>query len=253
MMAGSTRDVAQLGAPLGEYRGGAARIFYGVGGLAIGVFGVLLAISGVLGGGDAGSMAILLIFGLLLAALGGYMLWLLIASLGTSVRLFEGGFSATQRGKTTTAAWGDVATITQQITRIRTYGIPVWTSYNYRLTLTNGEKLRFTETLGKVAKMGETMQRQITQALTPHALESLRSGATLPFGKLSVTPTGISSGAETLAWNEISNVTIQNGVVVIGKMGKRTRWASASVAQTPNLYVFLSLVDMMRRGGQPAR
>ena len=35
MMAGSMRDVAQFGAPIGEYRGGAARIFYGVGGLAI--------------------------------------------------------------------------------------------------------------------------------------------------------------------------------------------------------------------------
>ena len=98
--------------------------------------------------------------------------------------------------------------------------------------------------------MGEAMQQRITHALTPRALEALRTGASLPFGKLSVNPMGVSNGAETLAWSEISNVTIQNGVIVIGKVGKRLRWTSASMAKTPNAFVFLSLVDIMRRGGQ---
>ncbi len=251
MMAGSMRDVAQFGAPLGEYRGGAARILYGVGGFVMLGLGILSALSGF--GSDAGTLVTLLIVGLLLVGLGGYMLWLVIASLGTRIQLFEGGFSATQRGKTTVAAWGDVTTITQQIVRMRSYGIPVWTSHNYRLILANGAKLRFTESVGKVGNMGETMQRQITQALTPRALEALRTGANLPFGKLSVNPMGISNGSETLPWNEISNVTIQNGVIVIGRQGKRLRWGSSSVAKTPNVYVFLSLVDMMRRGSQTAR
>jgi uncharacterized protein DUF6585 len=254
MMAGSTRDIAQFGAPLGEYRGGAARIFYGVGGLLLGVLGVFLALSGPLGGGDLSSVIILLIFGLALVALGGYMLWLVIASWGTRVQLFQGGFSATQRGKTTVAAWGDVSSIIQRVVRIRYYGIiPVWTSYNYWLTLTNGQKLHFTETVGKANKMGEAMQQQITNVLTPRAVEALRSGASLPFGKLSLSPMGISNGAETLPWNEVSGVTIQNGVIIVGKQGKRLRWASAPVGRTPNAYVFLSLVDMMRRGGQPTR
>lgn len=251
MIAGSMYDVARFGAALGEYRSGFARILYGVGGLVMIGLGVLSAFSGF--GADTGTLVALLLVGLLLAGLGGYMLWLVIASLGTRVQLFEGGFSATQMGKTTVASWGDVASITQQITRIRSYGIPVWTSHSYRLALTNGSKLRFTETIGKVGSMGETMQRQITQALTPRALEALRTGANLPFGKLSVNPMGISNGSETLPWGEISGVSIQNGVIVIGRQGKRLRWSSASVAKTPNVYVLLSLVDVMRRGGQPMR
>ncbi len=251
MTAEVMRDVARFGRPLGEYRGGgAARILYGGGGLVLIGLGVYLAIL-VSGAADPGSMAVLLVFGLLLAALGGYMLWMVIASLGTQVRLFEGGFSATQRGKTTVAAWADVESITQQIIRQRYYGIPVWTSYSYRLALTNGQRLRFTETIGKVGKMGEIMQRQITHTLTPRALESLRMGASLPFGKLSVNPMGVSNGTETLRWNEISNVAIQNGVIIIGKVGKRMRWGAASIAKTPNAYVFLSLADIMRQGGSP--
>ena len=244
------RDVAQFGAPLGEYRGGAARIFYGLGGLALVGIGLFFA-SLTIGATDIGVVVMFLIIALLILGIGGFMLWQVIASLGTRVQLFEGGFSATQRGKTTVAAWGDLASITQQIIRMRYYGIiPIWTSYSYRLTLTNGQKLRFTETIGKADKMGETMQKQITKALTPRALESLRTGASLPFGKLSVNPLGISNGTETLPWGEISNVTIQNGVIIIGKTGKRLRWGSTSIAKTPNAYVFLSLVDIMRRGGQ---
>ncbi len=248
-MAGSMRDISRFGAPLGEYRGGAARIFYGAGGFVLIGLGALAAISG-FGSSDPGSLIVLLIVGLLLVGLGGYMLWQVIASLGTRVQLYEGGFSATQRGKTTVAAWNDVASITQRNVRMRYYGIPVWTSYDYRLALTNGQRLRFTETIGKISGMGETMQRQITHALTPRALESLRAGASLPFGKLSVNPLGVSNGTETLPWHEISSVTIQNGVIVIGKAGKRLRWASTPVAKTPNPYVFLSLIDTMRRGGQ---
>lgn len=250
MMAGNMRDVAQFGAPLGEYRGGAARIFYIIGGLITLALGALMALAAT-GTSDVGGQVALAIVGVLFIGAAGYLFWLVIGTFGARVELYQGGFSATKRGKTTVAAWGDVSSITQQIIRQRYYGIPIWTSYSYRLTLNNGEKVRFTEALGKVGQMGETMQRQITHELTPRALEALRTGASLPFGKLSVNPMGIANGAETLPWGEISGVTIQNGVVNIGKQGKRLRWAAQSVAKTPNAYVFLSLVDMMRRGGQP--
>ena len=166
-----------------------------------------------------------------MVGLGVYLIVLIFQSLGTSVQLFAGGFSAKKRGKTTIAAWGDVATITQQIIRHRYRGITIWTSHVYKLELTNGEKLRFTEALGKITELGEKMQQQITHTLTPRALEALRSGASLPFGKLSVNPLGISNGTETLAWGEISDVKLQNGVIVIGKVGKRLRWTSAAVGE----------------------
>ena len=246
MMTDYSGQTMQFGAPLGEYTGGFARIWYGIGALVCLGLGAVMILAGV-GSSDTGSLVILTIIGLLFVGLAGYLLWRVIGAMGTRVQLFEGGFSATQRGKTTTSAWGDVASITQAIVQQRYYGIPIWTSYNYRLTLTNGQKLRFTETIGKVRQMGETMQRQITHALTPRALEALRTGATLPFGKMSVNPMGISNGAETLPWNQISNVTAVSGAIIIGKVGKKLRWGSLAFSKTPNAYIFLSLVDIMRR------
>lgn len=38
-----------------------------------------------------------------------------------------------------TGHWDDVASVTQKIGSIRTYGIPLWASYLYTITMTNGE------------------------------------------------------------------------------------------------------------------
>ena len=249
MTAGYMGQAGQFGAPLGaEYRGGLAQVFYGIFALILFVLAAVIITAGVTSSDTGGAIALYIVGALFLGA-GGYLIWRVIAVLGTRIQLYQGGFSVTQRGKTTTAAWGDVSQITQQIVRQTYYGIPIWTSYRYKLQLTNGEKLTFSETIGKVREMGETMQRQITQALIPRALDALRSGASLPFGKLSVNPMGISNGSETLPWSQISNVTAVSGALIIGKVGKKLRWASASVARTPNAFVFLSLVDHMRRSG----
>jgi uncharacterized protein DUF6585 len=237
---------SQFGAPLGEYRGGVARVVYGVVALLFLGFGALVIVGGA-GSADTGTMVALYIVGAVLVVLGAFAGWRMISSLGMAVQLFEGGFNVTRGSRTTSAAWGDVSSITQAIIQQRYYGIPVWTSYTYNLTLNNGEKLRFTEMIGKVRQMGETMQRQITHALTPRALEALRTGASLPFGKFSVNPMGVSNGAETLPWNQISNVTTAAGWINIGKVGKKLRWGATPVSKTPNAYIFLSLVDIMRR------
>lgn len=241
-------QTAQFGAPLGEYRGGVARVLYIIFALILFILAAIFFAAGA-SGGDIGGAIALIVIGLLFVAGGGYLIWRAISALGTRIQLFEGGFNVIKGSKTTAASWNDVSQITQRIVRQTYYGIPIWTSYSYNLQLTNGEKLRFTETIGKVRQMGEAMQRQITQALTPRALQALQSGASLPFGKLSVNPMGISNGNETLPWNQISNVNAVSGAIVIGKVGKKLRWAGVSIAKIPNAYVLLSLIDIMRRGG----
>lgn len=248
MMAGNMGQAASLGASLGEYHGGFARIMYGIFALIMFLLAAIIITAGATSSDISGAILLILV-GLLFVAGGVYLAWRLFAGLGTRIQLFEGGFNVIKGGKTTTASWNDVSQITQRIVRQTYYGIPIWTSYTYNLQLNNGAKLRFTETIGKVRQMGETMQRQITQALTPRALQALQSGASLPFGKLSVNPMGISNGNETLPWNQISNVNAVNGAIVIGKVGKKLRWAGVSMAKIPNAYVLLSLIDMMRRSG----
>lgn len=250
MMVGAMGQAAQFGAPLGEYRAGGARIWYIIGSLVLLALAAVFALMAI-STSDTGTIATGAILGALFLAGTVYLFWLVIQSFGTSVQLFERGFVATQKGRTTAAAWGDVSSITQQIVQHRYRGIKIWTSHNYRLTLNSGEKLRFTEVLAKAGQMGEIIQRQITHELTPRALDAVRGGATLPFGKFSVNAMGITAGADTLAWSDIKDIVLQNGIIVIGKVNKRLRWNSAQVSKTPNAYVFLSLVDIMRRNAAP--
>lgn len=247
MMAGAMQTPPQFGALLGQYRGGFARIVMAIAALVLFGLGVIMFLAAI-GSQGVGAIVGIALVGVFFVAGGVYTLWRALASLGTQVALYEGGLSVTRRGAVTNAAWGDVRTITQAIMRQTYYGIPIWTSYSYRLTLTNGEQFVFTTTLGKIRQMGETMQRLITRELTPRAMAALQSGATLPFGKVSVSPMGISNGTATLPWNQISNVSTANGLVLIYQAGKKLRWTSARISQTPNVYVLLSVINLMRRG-----
>lgn len=240
-------DVGQLGAPLAQYKSGVARIILAIVGLVFVAFAVF-AVGATLG--DTSSLVVGVIAGLIFGGMGLYCLWSFIASRGTRVGVFADGFTYTRAGKTASARWSEVAAITQRIVRSRYYGIPIWTSYRYDLTLANGQRVRFDTMIGKVAKLGETAQAQIANALLPRAIETYRQGLALPFGKFSVSQAGIANGNETLPWTELESMTFQNGRLIIKKRGKRLSWASAPVYQIPNVYVLRSLTDYIMRGGR---
>jgi hypothetical protein len=247
------QEAAQFGQPLGEFRTGWRFWSYVVGaagGILLGLlFVVLIFVTS--GSGDSSDATSNIVLAVVCFAAGGASFWVIAKYPASTVRLYQGGFTVTRGGTTTGNIWNDVATITQQIIRYRYYGITYFTSYRYRLSLANGQQVNLSETIAKAGQMGDIMQRQIAQALTPRALESLRSGATLSFGRLSVNPMGLSNGSATLPWQEIDKVAAQNGSIVIFRKGQRFRWGSTAIGKTPNAYVLLSVIDVMRRNAPP--
>lgn len=258
-------NVDQFGVPLGEYRGGVRRVIYGIIGSALFMFGLLVCLSGFVNRAannlfatlasnalPAGSsVALLILLGMLFMLGGVRLLWRVINSLGVRIQLYDGGFSARLGGITTVAAWSEVATIFRQVYRQRLLGVPVWTSEEYRLTLASGEKLVFGDTISNMQEMGEHMQRQIAQALTPRAIASIGRGAELPFGKWRVSAAGIANGSETLPWSEVSGVLLTDDTISILRQGKSFPWSWRWRSATPNVYILIALVDALRQGGEP--
>lgn len=200
--------------------------------------------------GDPSSVVGLVIVALVFIGLAVYAFWTVFSWRGARAQLFERGFILSRAGKTMAARWDDIADVKQYVVRMRYYFIPVWTSYKYTLALTNGETFRINNGFGKVAKLGDAMQRMSTNALLPRALAAYNSGATLPFGALSVSQAGISNGKETLPWGDLERVTFSNGKILIMRKGKRLHWAVSYIRNTPNLYVLVGLVNHVQRGIQ---
>ncbi len=246
-------ESTQLGAPMGEYRGSVTRIFMLILGFVALAFGLFIAV--VAGYGmanpDANQTDPLtgVILGVIFMLVSAYPFGVVFMWRGAHAQLFERGFSIARAGKTTTARWEDVTSVTQRIVQSRYYGIPVYTSHRYDITLANGNKLRINDAFGKVGKLGDAFQRMSANALLPRAIASFQSGAALPFGKLSVSQAGISNGKDTLPWTDFSQVTLQNGYARVMRKGKMLRWTSARISQTPNIYVLMALVGYIQRGG----
>ncbi len=238
----------QYGAPIGEHRGSSARIIVGIVGalmLILGIFSFTPSPSTADPTGDSGSP---IISGIICIAVALFLFWLLFSWRGARAQLFEQGFIISRAGKTTTGRWEDIVSITQKIRRIRRYGIPIWTSYLYTLSLANGEIVRVNNAFGQTSKLGDAIQRMSANVLLPRAIASYRSGASLPFGKISISLAGISNGKETVPWSNIKQLTLQKGAVIVKRNDKLLNWVTTPVAKTPNVYVLTALVDYIQRG-----
>ena len=51
-----------------------------------------------------------------------------------------------------------------------------------------------------------------------------------------------------MMWEEVQNVEIKQGQVIIKKAGKTLAWAKINISQIPNLFVFMSMVHYARTG-----
>jgi hypothetical protein len=246
----SAMAATQYGAPIGEYRGGKANIFLIIIGVALLVAGALCALTAASSSaqGDASSAVGLAIVAVVFIAAAVYAFWTVFTWRGAHARLFERGFVLARAGKTMAARWEDIASVTAKVVRIRYNFIPVWTSHKYTVALANGETFLINNGFGKVGALGDAVQRMSANALLPRAIGAYNSGATLPFGRLSVNQAGISNGKETLPWSDLERVTFGNGLLLVMRKGKRLRWAYTPVRATPNVYVLVALVNYIQRG-----
>ncbi len=160
-----------------------------------------------------------------------------------NIQVFDQGFTYIKAGATRVIRWDEVESVQQQIVLQRVYFIPVATLYTYNIRTIRGETLKLNNSVGKVAQLGALIQSETFKRLMPQAIESYNGGGTLQYGKLSINQVGISNGKETVAWAQVKGVQISNGFIAVKKEGKWLTWANVSVAQTPNFFIFLALVD----------
>ena len=86
----------------------------------------------------------------------------------------------------------------------------------------------------------------------PKAVERFNAGQLVSFGPLSVGPSGITAGDQSLPWSEIEDVQTRKGMVSVKKSGKWLAWKRAQVSQIPNYFIFDALVGAILAQRPPA-
>lgn len=241
-------EVQAWGTPTAEFKAetrwqwlnvGAGVVFL-LGGLGVMLVGPIAAWSQ-----DEAGMLVFSCFGLIAAALGAWTIYAFFRDRGWRVLIFPQGLVQVRTGKTTVIPWDEATQFYHAVTRNYRNGVYVGTTYNFTLVGKGGQKLSFGNGLAGVEGLGNSIRDETWQRLYPKYAAAYNAGETLQFGTISISKQGISNGKETIAWDQVKGINLDRGIINIQKEGKWFNWKSATVGGTPNVFVFLSLVDQI--------
>jgi len=238
--------IAQTGLPGGpttEYRGSKGVLCVAViTGLAIALVGVIPFL---LNYNEAGPTERAISWGIGLLILGIAVLVPRKAARDYGRRVVIGpeGLAYTVGDMGETVRWDEVEAVYQRVAKRYIHGIYLGTIRRYTVHYDGDRRLTFDGKLADVDGLGARIQRDAAGRLLPRARAAYDAGASLAFGALGVSRYGLSNGRETVAWNDVQSVRLDQGTITVHKRGKWRNWSCVPVAKMPNVRVFLALVD----------
>lgn len=163
------------------------------------------------------------------------------------VYIYSEGFAYTRGSKLDAFRWSEIESMWQRVTRRYMNGIYTGTQHKYTIRGLNGQQIVLNDRITNVEQVGNIISDMVTRIKLPEAIAAFKAGSTINFGSLSVNTQGVGNGKETIAWEQIKEFRVSNGIVTVKKEGKWLNWSSIQVANIPNLFVFFALVGAIRK------
>lgn len=231
-------EALDMGNTVAEYR--SRTVKQGTLAIAGGIFAALLLVVGLAAGYD------------MLAVLGGLFMaaaaWRIIGAIrirDQRIVVLEKGLVRFDGRKTEIIRWDEIANVFQAVTDHYVNGVKAETTHVYTVFVKGGRKVVFNDTFTNVEALGATIQSEAMSRLLPRYAQAYDSGKPVSFGRLTLSKAGISNGTETIPWDQVEAVNIKRGRISVRKQGKWLNWAGQTAAATPNLLIFLALVDQI--------
>lgn len=156
--------------------------------------------------------------------------------------LYENGFAYHDRKGLQQVKWDQVEAVWQSVTRHYYNGVYTGTTHLYTVQAQGNMKIKLDDRLAKVEDLGKEIQRGAAITLFPRYWQALQSGQRVTFGPLALDSQGVYSGQKALRWEEIKGIKIDRGVISVKKDKGWFNWATATVPQIPNFYIFYELI-----------
>ncbi len=220
------------------------------------IFGILLFLIGAgfivfsfaASNSDATSQLVLLLIGLAVVALGFSPFIATYLQRGLHVYVCPNGLVYVNGSKSDVIRWDQIEAVWAQVTRRYYNGVYAGTTHLYTVRRADGATFKFNDKFHKVGDLGTMIERESSRQLLPKAIAAYNFGAPVVFGKLVVSQQGVSNGKEMLPWSQVKGIRVNRGVVTVSKEGKWLNWANIPVSRTPNIFVFMALVNYIVNG-----
>jgi Family of unknown function (DUF6585) len=164
------------------------------------------------------------------------------------LHFFENGLVEIDHDGVPAAFRWDSMMVLQEITESYVNGVHVGTGHRYTLHKKDGTVRKLVNFYAEPERWGPFIQQEVTGFQLPGMLRMLEEGRALTFGDITVDRSGIATPRRgSVTWPEIQDVRVTGGVLLLKKAGKSLSWSSAKVKDIPNFFLFLTLVDGLRR------
>lgn len=95
-------------------------------------------------------------------------------------------------------------------------------------------------------KLRERISHEFVERALPKALEAIARGVVIPFGRFAVDQHGLAAAGSSLPWGSIARLTTgDGGIEIFEREHPHTPWATAKIAEVPNILLMRRIVDQL--------
>ncbi len=174
------------------------------------------------------------------------------------ITIYDGGISSKTCLGSKEIRWEDVNKFTYSATRQSVNFIPVGTYYQLKVEGPQGQEISLGNRAAGMEKLATQMLQRTLPPLVRKAAEQFNSGAELDFGLIKLRRAGGFKSKGLFKFievplNEVIDYRIESGHFYIFRQGKKFAAISAPLAQVPNAFALLAVLDsIFQRTAPPA-
>ncbi|MGI0486982.1 DUF6585 family protein [Pantanalinema rosaneae CENA516] len=167
-----------------------------------------------------------------------------IAALGINLYLFQHGLIYCSFGKRRIIPYDEITVIWQGQVPSEQHEENPTSEERYVIETADGDRLILGQMFANLQQIGDYLQQEFVHRQLPQVLNAYRWGRSIHFGLFSISRTGLTTTSGILAWTDLKAVTLQNGMFsFMGNTGRSLEWLNVSIANIPNVGLFLALVQ----------
>jgi hypothetical protein len=99
----------------------------------------------------------------------------------------------------------------------------------------------------RLPEFGRRLAEEVSAARLPAHRQALADGRSLTFGTVVISAQGVGGPDGVVPWSQVEPLSFDHGVAIVRRRGQRRPLARAHLGSIPNLPLFLTLYENLRR------
>ena len=167
----------------------------------------------------------------------GFSIW----KSGLKASIHENGLESAHFGRKRIVLWDNIRWVKEYVAVINAQTI-----HRIVVAEVNGNTTILNHHLQGITDLSDNIQQQVVRRQLPIVLDTLARNETVTFGDLTLIPRGFEFGGNELRFEAVKSMQVENGTLLIHKLGQWNPWYSRPLGDIPNARLLLEVFERSR-------